>query len=433
MSERLLVAFALSLLAGCSWFQGEAACTDGRVNGRETEVDCGGDCAGCQPGQLCLNDIDCESLVCTLNRCAAATCADGVENGDETDIDCGGTCRPCTATAATCADGQLNGDETDIDCGGTCPGCPDGLQCQTITDCVSELCADGRCGAPSQCGAPLQACGGACVDVMRDTRHCGQCGRGCGVGERCQSGQCVLSCGGGGGLTCGSACVDPGSNRFHCGRCDRTCAPDDSCIAGLCVMQCLGGQQSCNGTCVSVDRDPANCGVCGRVCGPTELCVGGQCGVACAQPLTTCGGACVDPRNDPLHCGGCGQPCPPLENSVPACSNSNCILGECSPGFDNCNALPTDGCEADLGFSQSNCGVCGRACAPGAMCVAGQCCGPIPPGPYQATCMGCQACNGFLACVCRDVTQAPRPTAIPLGCPLSYNNCDGVLTCGTCP
>ncbi len=78
------------------------------------------------------------------------TCSDGIMNGDETDVDCGGTnCEACqepvvlgcmTAgthnynpeateeddSCETCSDGIMNGDETDVDCGGTnCEPCVD--------------------------------------------------------------------------------------------------------------------------------------------------------------------------------------------------------------------------------------------------------------------------------------------------------------------
>ena len=47
----------------------------------------------------------------TLNN----QCTDGVLNGDETEIDCGGSiCDACP----TCDDGIQNGDETGVECGG---------------------------------------------------------------------------------------------------------------------------------------------------------------------------------------------------------------------------------------------------------------------------------------------------------------------------
>ena len=72
-------------------------CDDGKKNGAETDLDCGGpDCDGCKVGADCLVDGDCQSMVCKNNLCVAPTCNDGVQNGQETGVDCGGpTCAPC--------------------------------------------------------------------------------------------------------------------------------------------------------------------------------------------------------------------------------------------------------------------------------------------------------------------------------------------------
>jgi len=45
--------------------------------------------------QVCLSASDCASQVCSSSRCATATCTDGKRNGSETDVDCGGTCTAC--------------------------------------------------------------------------------------------------------------------------------------------------------------------------------------------------------------------------------------------------------------------------------------------------------------------------------------------------
>ena len=97
------------------------SCSDGILNGNETEVDCGG--SDCMP-------------------CFA--CDDGIMNGDEEEIDCGGTvCAPCP----TCTDGIMNGDEEMVDCGGTecpvCPTCDDGIQNgdEDDVDCGGTFCA----------------------------------------------------------------------------------------------------------------------------------------------------------------------------------------------------------------------------------------------------------------------------------------------------
>lgn len=68
-------------------------CTDGVVNGAETDIDCGGgSCAGCAKGENCDKGSDCASLVCDKGSCKEPSCNDGVENGSEKGVDCGGSC-----------------------------------------------------------------------------------------------------------------------------------------------------------------------------------------------------------------------------------------------------------------------------------------------------------------------------------------------------
>lgn len=47
------------------------------------------------PGGGCYTDSECDSGKCTKGVCAAPSCTDGLVNGDETDEDCGGTCDKC--------------------------------------------------------------------------------------------------------------------------------------------------------------------------------------------------------------------------------------------------------------------------------------------------------------------------------------------------
>jgi hypothetical protein len=125
----------------------EPACDDGKRNGLETDLDCGGrECAGCDEGQTCTVSGDCSSGVCKAGKCAAPTCSDLVKNGAETDVDCGSACataceagRTCTADddcqATTCAPSTPAPVSVcaagDMSC--LCTGCPD-----TVNDCVTN-------------------------------------------------------------------------------------------------------------------------------------------------------------------------------------------------------------------------------------------------------------------------------------------------------
>lgn len=100
------------------------SCTDGAVNGDETDIDCGGlVCKPCKDGQACLKFSDCEGAICNAGVCASTP---------------------------TCSDGKVNGMESDVDCGGpVCgPTCLDGMICKVGQDCKGGHCAAGICKTP---------------------------------------------------------------------------------------------------------------------------------------------------------------------------------------------------------------------------------------------------------------------------------------------
>ena len=171
-----------------------AACDDGRLNGDETALDCGGACDPCPDGAPCLVPGDCEGQLCQGGFCQPDHCVDGLPGEDETDLDCGGSCAPCadgadclidadcrsrlcdpdTCVPAGCADDVLNGDELDVDCGGTCGPCPDGSRCLGDEDCEGGLCVQDFCQPETCVNEVLDGdetdldCGGSCVGCDLD-------------------------------------------------------------------------------------------------------------------------------------------------------------------------------------------------------------------------------------------------------------------------
>jgi hypothetical protein len=98
------------------------SCSDGKKNGAETATDCGGSkcvAAGktCALTTACAADADCASGICDSASNICVSCSDGKKNGRETDLDCGGA--DCRADRK-CAIG--NGCESALDCeaGATC-------------------------------------------------------------------------------------------------------------------------------------------------------------------------------------------------------------------------------------------------------------------------------------------------------------------------
>jgi hypothetical protein len=92
-----------------------ATCTDSVWNGTETDVDCGGgsNCDRCASGKACQasDGSDCDSKVCEQGVCKAPSCKDTKVNGSETDVDCGGSdCDGCQqgkacSTVVDCTEG----------------------------------------------------------------------------------------------------------------------------------------------------------------------------------------------------------------------------------------------------------------------------------------------------------------------------------------
>lgn len=145
--------------------------SDGKKNGGETGVDCGGsvkDTKPCPDGEGCVDSADCVGT-CAANVCGPAGPTDGKKNNGETDVDCGGPSAPPCASAKGCDvdtdcidkycpaaqklcveprsdDGVKNGTETDVDCGGASgKKCAEAKACLVDADCV------GACNYASKC------------------------------------------------------------------------------------------------------------------------------------------------------------------------------------------------------------------------------------------------------------------------------------------
>lgn len=60
--------------SGTSDSSGSPSCSDGQKNGTETDIDCGGGCAGCAVGKMCGAAADCAGgAMCTGNVCTMAS------------------------------------------------------------------------------------------------------------------------------------------------------------------------------------------------------------------------------------------------------------------------------------------------------------------------------------------------------------------------
>lgn len=84
------------------------------------------------------------------------------------------------------------------------------------------------------------------------------------------------------------------------------------------------------------------------------------------------GTSCGDTSSDPNNCGSCGNVCM-VSNGTAGCASGSCTVAACNTGFDDCNGIAGDGCEANLSTSRQHCGVCDNQCGRRTTCNAGTC------------------------------------------------------------
>ncbi|MFO0644932.1 MAG: hypothetical protein U0326_01760 [Polyangiales bacterium] len=414
---------------------------------------------GCNASHACPSGRACCAGGCVDTQANAAHCgacgsACSTPNGTPTCI--GGACaiESCRAGFGDCDRSANNGCETDTTTSlAHCGGC--GMAC-TPPAHAAAVCTMGRCGM-GMCDAGYADCDGnpmnGCeVNLRTDTSNCGTCGTVCnfpGATAACALGACVRTmCSAGMGDCDGNpaACeVTFATDVNNCGRCGNMCAfphATASCAAGTCAMtRCDTGFGDCdgnpmNGCETDLTSSLANCGTCGNVCvfaGGTGVCRAGACALAaCDTGRDNCDGMAsngceVDLRSNLSNCGSCGRPCAPRPNSTSFCSSMVCGL-TCASGFENCDAAEANGCETDVGTSLSNCGGCGRSCAP-----------PLATGACRAGVCTVASCNAnFGNCDAIDGNGCEtdlRTTLAHCGaCGRACNppNATGICAAGTC-
>ena len=216
-------------------------CTDGVMNGVETDVDCGGGvCEPCPNDDGCEQASDCVSLFCDNLTCAA--CSDNGQCGGECntcDVGAGGICGPAAA-------GSSCGDQG-VDClvDDTCDGsgaCVDNGFATMGATCGDLSTSD--CSQPDSCNAT-----GTCLDNHASNgASCSDCPAGAGSCLECQSGVCTNQPCGSSSCLLDSDCTSAATN----GICDDDCnvatcvgaTPSNPIEAGIATAEDLGDWDS---------------------------------------------------------------------------------------------------------------------------------------------------------------------------------------------
>jgi hypothetical protein len=123
---------------------------------------------------------------------------------------------------------------------------------------------------------------------------------------------------------------------------------------------------------------------------PSEDEVLGGCDVGAEKE---CNGKCVAISDPAFGCGTQGCTACSVEQGSAACQDGICVVAQCQTGFDDCNELPDDGCEANLANDPDNCSQCKHACSSG-LCQDAGCCKALGEVcGSQVECCG-NDCNG---------------------------------------
>ena len=433
-------------------------CSNGLRESTEADVDCGGTCRQSQPlcslGSMCVANDDCDSYQCsTMRRCIS--CSDGVLNGAETDIDCGGdVCDVCAdaqrcdadsdcssqncagggeghRACSSCLNGIRDGLEADVDCGAVCPTqCLDDRRCYTDDDCISMHCnSNGLCtrvDPASTCSDGFQREHETCIDGGGPQcnalgLHCGH-GAACDVDDDCQSGHCDAD---GVCVSCADEQRNGDETDIDCGgsRCGQ-CADGNSCMLPTdCVNQACWFRNgaSTSGTCYShsngirdgdetcPDGGGPNSGTAcanGEDCSVDSDCISSKCAPTCtesaSESIDADLGACaaVSELDDAIACQAVMGS---IRTTTAVCTYSGPYNKVCQMQHPEitCNDNVQGQLETDIDCGGDACRSRGGTCLPGqqcsldADCEIGSICSPVESGSQLCVSLGCV--NGIVS------------------------------------
>jgi hypothetical protein len=80
----------------------------------------------------------------------------------------------------------------------------------------------------------------------------------------------------------------------------------------------------------------------------------------------------VDLAHNSDNCASCFNVCPRPANGFAGCSEKRCVIGECIPGYEDCDHSPDNGCEKKI-WTDQECLTCNLPCGEGTSCHQGVC------------------------------------------------------------
>lgn len=182
-----------------------------------------------------------------------------------------------------CTDQKKQATESDVDCGGlsSCPRCDLGFRCTDHSDCITGVCLDRKCAAPSCADGVWNQmetavdCGGNCADVSPcDDGEACKAGTDC-ASQFCYNRVCTDHCtsrkkeADETGIDCGGITCMPCPN-------DAGCLVNADCASGVCNKDKICVAPSCGDLLKNQDESDVDCGgVCsaaGKACPVSAKC-----------------------------------------------------------------------------------------------------------------------------------------------------------------
>jgi len=391
-------AYCADATCGITCHENFADCDEAPGNGCERDVSRDiSNCGGC--GTVCTASPG-KTAWCRKGQCGETTCAAGRGdcNGDPDDDPAHGGCET-----------DLKTDE------GSCGAC--GANC--VVSFGEPQCSAGVCSIKS-CSPGLDDCNndyadGCETNTNTDLGNCGSCGKTCSVANgspSCVSGACTIKSCSGTNADCNNTATDgcetnTATSPTHCGACTganvncNTLFPNGNgqCVNSTCSLTtCATDYSNCdskasNGCEANIKTDESHCGTCTIACATTGTtsagnnCLSGLCTPTCSGTLLSCSnpqnGCTINGATDDNNCGGCGKVCNNSSSAHVDAAGNHCKASVCSPScvkgaWDDCDGVPSNGCERSVGSDVANCGgcnvTCGTANVSGApVCASGQC------------------------------------------------------------